>query len=130
MRFVAVLLAVLMLALPSGSSRAARAPADTSSIENVELELLVFERADCYYCEAFRSTIAARYTGSPTAKRAPLRYVDIDHVEADKLALAGAIGVLPTIVIMRQGREVDRIVGLFGHDNFVKMVQFALQKFE
>ena len=132
MRRLAFALVVIGLAFgpPPGPSRAARGPDGSTRAGQAIVDLVVFERAECTYCEAFRTTVAARYIDTPTAARAPLRYVDIDKIEPGQLALAGAVTVLPTIVIMRDGREVDRIVGLFGHREFVRMVQFALQKFE
>ncbi len=130
MRCILIAVAFVVAALigPLPATHAARDPAPT--LPKSDIELLVFERADCFYCEAFRSTIAARYIDTPTAQRAPMRYIDIDRADTAKIGLAGAIGMIPTVVIMKDGREVDRIVGLFGVDNFMSMVTYALQRFE
>ena len=46
------------------------------------------------------------------------------------LALKARIDTLPTAVLMKNGREVDRIVGYWGPDNFFKLLAHMLAKIE
>ena len=45
---------------------------------------------------------------------APLRCVDVGSDSAAGLTLNARIDVVPTAVVVRDGREIDRIVGLLG----------------
>ena len=94
------------------------------------LELVVFEHPDCAYCPAFRNSIAPRYQASQQAAEAPLRYVDIVTVDSSRYGLHGPITMVPTAVLIKNGREVDRIAGLWGADNFLKMVAYIRAKAE
>ena len=38
--------------------------------------------------------------------------------------------MVPTAVVMKDGREVDRIAGYWGSDNFFKMVTFIIGRAE
>jgi hypothetical protein len=92
------------------------------------MELLVFERADCGYCEMFRTRIAPAYASGVTGLRAPLRYIDIDRADIDegKMGLKARINVVPTAVLMRDGVEVDRIVGLTAPQTFQTLIQHMM----
>lgn len=90
------------------------------------MELVVFEHPDCTSCEAFRSRIAPRYQSSPQAAQAPLRYVDVARSDTGRMGLRSPIAMVPTAVLMKEGREVDRIAGLWGRDNFLKMVAYMI----
>ena len=95
------------------------------------VELVVYEHADCQYCRIFRSDIVPRYQGSTQAGRAPLRFVNIAHTGTEGAGgLNGGITMVPTFVLMKEGREVDRIVGYWAPDNFFKMVAYMLLKAE
>ena len=60
----------------------------------------------------------------------PLRFVDIDKSDLDSLALKRRIDTLPTAVLMKNGSEVDRIVGYWGPDNFFKLLAHILARME
>jgi thioredoxin-like negative regulator of GroEL len=108
-----------------------RAAVDTMTAARPSMELLVFEHPDCTTtCQAFRSRIAPRYRQSPHGAEAPLRFVDITGADADRIALNAPIRMVPTVVVMKNGREVDRIAGYWGPDNFFKMVTYIIGKAE
>jgi hypothetical protein len=92
------------------------------------MELVVFERAGCGYCEMFRARIAPDYASGTAGGRAPLRYVDLDRSDIDEVAmgLKARITVLPTAVLMRDGAEVDRIVGLTAPQTFHTLIQYMM----
>jgi thioredoxin-related protein len=126
--FLTAVAASLLIALAvHGFGRASVDPAASSTRS---MELLVFEHSDCTSCQAFRSRIAPRYQASPQAAEAPLRYVDVASSEADRIALKSPITMVPTVVLMKQGHEVDRIAGYWGADNFFKMVTYLIARAE
>ncbi|MBV1694841.1 MAG: hypothetical protein KGP27_10320 [Hyphomicrobiales bacterium] len=92
------------------------------------LELLVFEREACTYCEVFRRDVAPRYTRSTIAADAPLRFIDIDKVDMGRVGLRSKLDVLPTAVLMKDGIEVDRIPGYTGPDIFFQVVPLLLER--
>ena len=90
---------------------------------------LVFEHPDCSYCPVFRNNVVRRYQTSPQAAEAPLRFVDITTSDTGH-ALKTPITMVPTTVLMKDGREVDRIAGYWAADNFFKMVAYIRSKAE
>ena len=94
------------------------------------VELLVFERADCAYCRVFRRDVLPKYRHAVRDDAVPLRFVDIDKSDTERLALKARIDTLPTAVLMKNGREVDRIAGYWGPDNFFKLLAHMLARIE
>jgi thioredoxin-related protein len=92
------------------------------------MEMVVFEHPDCRTCPAFRTKVAPRYEAMPQAADAPLRYVDITRTDTDRMGLTSPLTMVPTVVLMKGGREVDRIAGYWGRDNFLKMAEYLLAK--
>jgi hypothetical protein len=123
--FVAAVVAILLVGVLVHSLGRASVNLDTSGGAPA-MELVVFEHADCAPCQAFRARIAPRYQASPHAAAAPLRYIDVARTDTGGLGLRSPITMVPTAVLMKQGREVDRIAGLWGRDNFFKMVAYMI----
>lgn len=126
--FILPLLAIIAASL--GASRLLDA-APTRAIGPAEptgYEILVFERDACLTCRLFRRDVAPRYTASIRGQVAPLRYIDI-ATETDAArshpALARPLRMIPTAVIVEDGREFARIEGYTGPDSFFKMVAWA-----
>lgn len=122
----ALLLGLLLAA--DQSSRAAQDVASTPSARNVEL--LVFEHADCQFCRVFRNDVLPRYRENGQAARAPVRFVSIEHTDTRGLNLHAGIHMVPTFVLMQDGQEVGRIVGYWAPENFFKMISNILAKTE
>jgi thioredoxin-related protein len=91
--------------------------------DSAQLELVVFERENCHVCQEFRKRNDPRYAAAPTAHEVPLRYVDIDKVDISTLGLKSKLTVLPTIVLMQKGVEVERINGLTAPSTFLVLVK-------
>jgi thioredoxin-related protein len=83
-------------------------------------ELIVLEAPNCSYCDVFRRDILPRYKLSKSAKELPIRFLDLNDPAADVLKLKSAITMVPTVVLIRDGREIDRITGYWGADAFFK----------
>jgi hypothetical protein len=115
MRKLAVLLVGLLALIVPPPLVAARAPED---VRASRLELIVIEVAGCTICDLVRLHIQPAYEASPRARQLPMRYVDITNMDEMKLGLAARVATVPTIVLMRDGREVDRITGYTGPRHF------------
>lgn len=123
-----LLLALLLLAGASPGSRPLAARGDgTKPAEIGTLELVVVEaRRNCPLCQLFRDVVAPVYLATPRAARAPLRYVDVAVTDPDSLRLTAPIEIIPTVVLMRDGAEVDRLVGYTGPEIFMSAVGHML----
>jgi thioredoxin-related protein len=124
---LSIIFAMAVLVIAGEASRAAL---DGAPANGTRLELLVFEHADCTYCRVFRRDVVPRYQRSTQATEAPMRFVDIERTDLDQLLLKSRINMLPTAVLMKGGREVDRITGYWSPDDFFKMLAYIILKAE
>jgi thioredoxin-related protein len=122
-QLVASLCAAALLAGSSNPLNAARG--DTTS-PPTRLELLVIEVSGCNICHLVRDRIQPVYEASPHARSVPLRYVDITTRDELTLGLNERVATVPTIVLLRDGREVDRISGYLGPENFMTAISGLL----
>jgi hypothetical protein len=134
-RSLAVSAAVLSAGLVFGAfgsrpGNAARDLAPEPARTGARLEILVFEAEACTYCEIFRRDVAPRYRFAPISSQAPLRFIDIGKVDVDKIGLTTRLDVLPTTVLMKGGREVERITGLTSADTYYRVLQYMINKNE
>jgi hypothetical protein len=81
-------------------------------------ELVMFSRAGCPYCAQFDREIAPIYPKSDEGKAAPLRRVDINAPIPPDLGSVTVERITPVFVLVDQGREIGRIRGYPGEDNF------------
>lgn len=126
--FIAAVAAGLLLVLighdPGNSA------VDSAKLDAAGMELLVFEHPDCTYCQLFRARVVPQYRSSSHAAAAPLRFIDIAKSVPRGIVLRSPITEVPTSVLVKHGREVDRIPGYWAPDNFFKMVSFLIAKAE
>lgn len=94
-------------------------PAQRSAVQ-----LLVVEAKGCAYCDVFREVVAPRYLASPRSARVPLRYVDVNDIDA--LGLEAPVTVVPTFLVLREKREIGRLAGYFGTENFFRVLDRLL----
>ena len=125
MRKLAALLIAAVVGLMPPPLFAAREAANPSTSR---LELLVIEVAGCTVCDLVRVHIQPAYEASPRAREVPMRYVDITHVDELKIGLQSRVATVPTIVLMRDGKEVDRISGYTGPKNFFALLTEMLHQ--
>ncbi len=116
-----VLLAAAMMAPPL-VSHAARDHSEPQ-VEAMSYELVVFEVDGCIYCDVFKRDVLPLYRASDTSRKAPMRFVNLSYVDETKMALSEAVTIAPTVVLMHNGREVDRITGYTGPVTFVQLVR-------
>ena len=112
MRTYALALAA-SLALAIGFHAPGRAAVDTATLKSAAMEWVV-----------------PRYQRSEFAADAPLRFVNIAVSGNQNIALNGPITMVPTSVLMKDGREVDRIAGYWAPDNFFKIVESLMGRAE
>ena len=108
--FLALVLSGLGTVAPEAARNASPVPAGP------RLEVLVLEVGNCGICELVRRTIQPLYEQSPNARQAPMRYVDITRIDELKLGLRERVQTVPTIVLLQDGAEVDRITGYMAPD--------------
>lgn len=90
------------------------------------VEIIVLEAPGCIYCPIFRRDVLPAYQSSSRARTAPLRFLDLNDEAADKLPLEGPVTIVPTVIILKEHREVGRIPGYIGPDNFFHTVDSVL----
>ena len=130
MRKSAVLLAAILAAAAPSATSLARTDSTKLPAPRSPYELVVFEADGCIYCENFRSDVLPLYRESQIGRETPIRFVNVSRSDETKMGLSGAITIAPTVVLMHQGQEVDRIVGYTGPFNFMKMVAYMLGRSE
>ena len=93
-------------------------------------ELVMFEQAGCPWCEAFDREIAPIYRKTEEGLRAPLRRVDIDGPVPADLAFIERERLTPLFVLVDKGREVGRIRGYPGEDNFWGLLGVLIKRLD
>jgi len=78
----------------------------------------MFEQAGCEWCAAFDREIAPIYPKTDEGRRAPLRRLDIAQPLPQDLAFIAVERLTPLFVLVDNGREIGRIRGYPGEDNF------------
>ncbi len=81
-------------------------------------ELIMFEQAGCVWCAAFDREIAPVYGKTEEGRRAPLRRLASGRPLPADLAFIQTERLTPLFVLVDNGREIGRIRGYPGDDNF------------
>src|SRR5258705_13430163 len=102
MRSLRQLLAVLFVLIACGGT--GRAALDPTTMPTPSLELWVYEHRDCVYCQLFRRDVLPRYKQGLAAEL-PIRFVDIAIAGNRAPGLRAKVDMLPTAVLMLDGRE-------------------------
>jgi hypothetical protein len=113
-----------MLLLEGALSERGRAARDLeiTSLSASRRELVVFETADCDYCELLRRDVLPEYLRSRCAAEVPVRFVNVESIDLDRLPLSSPLTVVPTVVLMSEGYEVGRITGYTGPELFFQLM--------
>lgn len=108
-RMLVAAIAVLALAPPSHAAR----DLETPQISEERYELVVVEAEGCIYCQIFRRDVLPAYAVSRRARDVPLRFIDFNDAKFDE-----AIDVVPTVVLLKNQKEIDRFSGYVGPEAF------------
>ena len=112
----AVLFGAMFVVLSLSSARAA--------------ELIMFEQAGCEWCEVFNREIAPIYGKTDEGSRAPLRRVDTARQLPPDLAFIEPERLTPLFVLIDRGREIGRIRGYPGEENFWGLLGVLFKKLD
>lgn len=125
MRKIAFALCVaLVMSLPLAASRAGL---DTSSSPvSTAYELVVVEADGCIYCKLFRRDLLPAYETSKQGKEAPVRFIDVNDIETAHLDFTSPVDVVPTFVVVKSHREVGRIAGYVGPEDFFHSINYLI----
>jgi thioredoxin-related protein len=121
---VALLFAVAMI-VPPGTSRA-ELEKEVGALPADNLELVVIEADGCIFCEVFRSDVLPSYEASEQGKQMPVQFVDINDMDATHFEFKGAVDIVPTFIVVKNRREVGRISGYVGPENFFHSINYLL----
>ena len=81
-------------------------------------ELLMFESATCEWCQKWDEDVGVVYAKTAEGRAAPLHRIDIYAARPADLRSVRGIVYTPTFVLWDRGREIGRVVGYPGEDNF------------
>lgn len=99
---------------------------DSIAAGESEVQLLVLEVENCFTCDLVRQHIQSAYARTPQSRDVPLRYIDLNKVDAGALGLVAPVTMVPTIVLVREGHEVSRLTGYTGPAIFLQAVEHML----
>jgi hypothetical protein len=122
---ILVSIGTLLAALGAGGLQAAL-DSDPSNARPSIVELLVVEAEGCSYCPILRRDVEPVYLASPSAQRAKMRFADINVVEGSALVLDSPIYIVPTVLVLQDGKETGRLSGYLGVEDFMRGVSHLL----
>jgi hypothetical protein len=94
---------------------------DRETASRSDREIVVFEAGRSPYAQVFRDSILPLINSSSARAEAPVKFVDVLATATDPAGLSAPITQVPTLVLMRDGREVGRIQGLYGPSQYMKL---------
>lgn len=86
-------------------------------------ELIMFSTSLCNHCAVFDQDVAKIYKKHQLAKTAPLVKVNLDEAGTGPYILNKPIDVVPTFVIMKNGKEIGRLSGMMNKLMFLTYVR-------
>lgn len=108
------------VAFPGGTTQALPPPLAADRL-NVARQLIMFEAADCPFCERFRAEVLDRWTSD-----LPI-VATLNPLPPTDWTLEKSLFATPTVVLFEQGREVSRYTGYQGdQDRFWKWLGFRI----
>ena len=123
-----LLRSLLILALIVCPFEDSRAGLDLSepSTKGSNVELIVLEAPGCIYCTIFRRDVLPSYQASERARSVPVRFFDVNDSALEQLGLDGPINIVPTFVVLKNNKEIGRIPGYVGPENFYHTINYLL----
>ena len=130
LRSICLLMVFGLLLSPSSADRVQAARDLKATAAAIHMELLVLEVRGCNICSLVRTRLQPAYEQTSRARDIPMRYVDVTSLDETKLGLNRPIDTVPTIVLMREGREVERIAGYIGPENFLTVLSHLMNQLD
>jgi len=90
-------------------------------------ELVMFQQQGCPYCAAWDRHVGRIYAKTDEAKILPLRRVDIYATRPSDLEQIHGVVFTPTFVVTHCGRELRRITGYAGDEQFWGLLAEAVK---
>lgn len=90
----------------------------------------MFEQAGCVWCAVFDREVGTLYGKTEEGRRAPLRRVNSDRALPPDLTFIQTERLTPLFVLVDKGREIGRIRGYPGDDNFWGLLGVLIRKLD
>ncbi|MGE3626763.1 MAG: thioredoxin family protein [Hyphomicrobiales bacterium] len=87
----------------------------------------MFRQHACEWCSNWDHDVGSKYHLTDAGKMAPVRMVDIHESRPADLTALKPVVFTPTFVVLKDGREVGRILGYPGEDFFWGLLEKILQ---
>ncbi len=126
MRSIAAFVLAITLLVMSLSSGNAGIDRDAPVANSANMQLIVMEAEGCIYCNVFRRDVLPSYEASERGKDLPVRFVDVNDVAKTAIELQSPIDILPTFVVTKDNREIGRIPGYMGPEDFFHSIAYLL----
>lgn len=126
MRFLLALAAILLVVSTLSQTTSARRDPPAAASVVPSAEIVVFEVESCLTCDLFRRDVWPGYRNSPRHATVPLRFVDVRRTDLSQWQLQAPVGIVPTVVMLKEGREIGRISGYMGPENFFQSVRYVM----
>ncbi|AGT09735.1 thioredoxin family protein [Paracoccus aminophilus] len=94
------------------------APAFAGAPLSRGVRLLMVVSRGCPFCAAWRREVGPGYASSTLGRIAPVAEVDLDGPWPDGLVIGARPDRTPTFILLRDGQEIDRLIGYDGPDSF------------
>jgi len=122
---IRVILVALLMLSPVAASRAGL-DTDTQADPDRTFELIVVEADGCIYCNIFRRDVLPAYETSEQGKKVPVRFVDVNDIDAGHLDFNTSVDIVPTFVVTKSRHEVGRISGYVGPEDFFHSINYLV----
>lgn len=126
--FLVGLVLALVAAWAPAHAKAPKAPRPATLIAAATAELLMFDDPACVWCKRWHDEIGGVYDSTDEGRIAPLRVLQLRNGLPSDTTFSAPVVVTPTFVLVKDGREVGRILGYPGEDLFWGLLGQELEK--
>ncbi len=119
-----VLFSCVLVAMAAGLE--AGIDPDASTPNASSLQLVVMEAPGCTYCGIFRRDVLPSYEASERAKELPVRFLDVNDTAVAELELQTSVNIVPTFIVVKDNKEIGRIPGYVGPEDFYHSINYLL----
>lgn len=98
------------------------------ALTQAEMTLLMAEEDGCAWCRRWDAEISEIYPKTPEGKAAPLQRMDIGDALPEGIKVTRPLHFTPTFILLKDGRELNRIEGYPGEDFFWGLLGMMLRE--